>query len=388
MSNIGRIILVVIILSAGVGLTKLIMKFAPEAKTEAPVRVLPIVEVLAMAPETVKVAVATQGIVMARTQSAAASEVAGRVVNVDPRFEVGGEFKKGEVILEIESADYKAALANANAKAAEARLAAALEDGRSKNAEREWQKLGKGETPTALVLRAPQLEAAQANMVAADAAVAKAERDLERCSLKAPYDCRVVMKRIDLGSFAGIGTPLADLESLGAYEVRLPVPLEDYAFVKVPGDAGVTEMPEVKFSSVVAGDTLEWMGKIVRTEGGVDRSSRSVFLIAELASPEKRDRYLQPGLFVKASVSGVELKNVYRVPRRAIYGVNQVLIVDEKNMVSLRDLVVVRSEAEYLLVSEGLSAGERICVTSIAGVVENMEVKVVDRDAEVKKEGV
>jgi membrane fusion protein (multidrug efflux system) len=232
------------------------------------------------------------------------------------------------------------------------------------------------------------LEAAQANMVAADAAVAKAERDLERCSLKAPYDCRVVMKRIDLGSFAGIGTPLADLESLGAYEVRLPVPLEDYAFVKVPGDAGVTEMPEVKFSSVVAGDTLEWMGKIVRTEGGVDRSSRSVFLIAELASPEKRDRYLQPGLFVKASVSGVELKNVYRVPRRAIYGVNQVLIVDEKNMVSLRDLVVVRSEAEYLLVSEGLSAGERICVTSIAGVVENMEVKVVDRDAEVKKEGV
>jgi RND family efflux transporter MFP subunit len=346
------------------------------------------VEVLAMAPETVKVAVATQGIVMARTQSAAASEVAGRVVNVDPRFEVGGEFKKGEVILEIESADYKAALANANAKAAEARLAAALEDGRSKNAEREWQKLGKGETPTALVLRAPQLEAAQANMVAADAAVAKAERDLERCSLKAPYDCRVVMKRIDLGSFAGIGTPLADLESLGAYEVRLPVPLEDYAFVKVPGDAGVTEMPEVKFSSVVAGDTLEWMGKIVRTEGGVDRSSRSVFLIAELASPEKRDRYLQPGLFVKASVSGVELKNVYRVPRRAIYGVNQVLIVDEKNMVSLRDLVVVRSEAEYLLVSEGLSAGERICVTSIAGVVENMEVKVVDRDAEVKKEGV
>jgi len=148
-------------------------------------------------------------------------------------------------------------------------------------------------------------------------------------------------------------------------------------------------MPTVNFWAEVGDEKREWKGKVVRSEGGVDRSSRSVYLIAEVtATPEEQDRFLQTGLFVKAKVSGVSLENVFRIPRVGIYEGDRVLMIDEKNQVHFRDVKVKRSESTHVLVSEGLKAGDRICLTPLAGVVEGMEVKVVsdDEKAEVEAE--
>lgn len=371
----------VIILLVGVGLAVLIIKLAPEAKTEEPKRIVPAVLAMLVEPEAVALKIPTQGMVSALQDSRIASEVAGRIVKMDPRLDVGGIFKEGEVFLEIEDADYRAALANAKAGAAEARLALATEDGRAKLAERDWKKLGReGETATALVLRVPQLEAAQAKLAAAEEGVNKAQRDLDRCLVKAPFDCRVVEKMIGLGSFVAMGMPLADIESLGMFEVRLPLSLEDFAFVDVSG-----ELPLVKFWTEFAGETREWSGKVVRTEGGVDRASRSVYLVAQVAAS---GRFLQSGLFVKAAVDGVTLENVFRLPRQAMHEGDRVLIIDAESKVHFRQVKVRRSEPDHVLVSEGLKAGERICLTPIAGVVDDMEVGVIDPDAKVKPEEV
>ena len=62
---------------------------------------------------------------------------------------------------------------------------------RAEQAVRDWEKLGLNRDPSDLVLRKPQLVSARARITAAEAAVDKAMRDLERTEIRAPYDCRI-----------------------------------------------------------------------------------------------------------------------------------------------------------------------------------------------------
>ena len=124
-------------------------------------------------------------------------------------FREGGFFDKGDVLLEIDPADYETALTVAQANLAQARVRLAEEEAQSRQAELDWQRLGGDERPTELVLRVPQLALARANVAAAEARVREAERDLERTRISAPYDGRVLAKHVDVGQVVGPGTMLA-----------------------------------------------------------------------------------------------------------------------------------------------------------------------------------
>mgnify|MGYP000329408121 CR=1 FL=1 len=76
-------------------------------------------------------------------------------------FREGGFFDKGDVLLEIDPADYETALTVAQANLAQARVRLAEEEAQSRQAELDWQRLGGDERPTELVLRVPQLATLQ-----------------------------------------------------------------------------------------------------------------------------------------------------------------------------------------------------------------------------------
>ena len=59
--------------------------------------------------------VESQGTVEPRTSSLLTSEVSGRVLKVSPQFVVGGVFKAGDVLLELDPTDYQVALKRAEA---------------------------------------------------------------------------------------------------------------------------------------------------------------------------------------------------------------------------------------------------------------------------------
>jgi RND family efflux transporter MFP subunit len=381
MNHKGRILLGIAILLAAVGISRLIFAFKPEAETIVLVKPIPDVEAVTVARESAAVVVPSQGMVHALTETSVASEVSGRILEVDPRFEVGGQFSRDEVILRIDSADYEAALAQAEATAAKMTVELAMEEGRARQAKRDWEKLGGDETPSALVQRLPQLESAQAGLKAANAAVEKARLDVERCTVKAPYDCRVVEKHTDFGSFVTIAGRIADLESVGAYEVRLPVPLEDFAFIDVSNVATPEKRPSVTLAATIGVEKREWRAEIIRTEGGIDRESRSVYLVARITAEGAHDDVLlQPGLFLRASVSGITMENVIPVPRRALYEGDVVLVVDKDNTIRRRAVTVLRTSIDHAYIKAGLEAGERVCLTPINAAIEGMEVRVVEPD--------
>lgn len=367
MTILGKIVAVILILIAGMMGAAMIFNFRPRAEKTDPPRIIPSVEAITVQRQTIPIEVPSQGILEPVTESQMAAEVAGKVVKVSPKFEIGETFAVDEIILEIDSADYVAGVAQAEATLAEAQLALETEQARARQAELEWKKLGGEDEPTDLVLRKPQLKSAEARIAASEATLEKARRDLDRTVIRAPYACKVRTKQTDIGSYLAPGAPIAGLYRADGLEVRLPVSVEDFSFI-APGAT-----PTIKLSATVAGKALSWTAVLVRTEGEIERGSRSVILVGQIdpsTAGEGSSRFLAPGMFVKASVDGVALENMFRVPREAVYGTDQVLVIDKENIVSYRTVDVVRTEKDYVIISNGLNEGERISVTVLETVID------------------
>ena len=378
MNPLPKTILAIVIALVGVGIAYALIKTKPQADAKQPTRIAPPVEVVVAEAVDYPVVVRSQGEVLPRRETVIAAEVTGRVISVSERFEVGEDFKEGEVLLEIDPSDYAAAEANAASALADAQLALEREEAQALQAERDWEVLGRGKEPSDLVLRKPHLVSAKAQIKAAEAGLDKARRDLERTIVRAPYDCRIRSERVELGSFVGAGIAVAEVYSTGGYRVRLPVSLDDFSFI----EAGKADIA-VDFSAEVAGETLTMKGKLLRTEGLVDQASRSVFLVAEVAAQdgEAAARYLSPGLFVKAGVSGRTLSGVFKIPRKALYGKDSIVVVSPEDRVSLRRVKVVRAGRDHAILEGGLENGERVAISPLPQVIDNMQVTVQKQDA-------
>jgi len=385
MRKVFVILLCLAVVGGGIAATVGLYLSRPKAKIEPTEKINPLVEVLSVRSEEVEVKLPSQGLIEAKHTTTLAAEVSGKIVSISDKFEAGGEFAEGEVMLEIDSADYEANLAQSKSNLEEAKLALDSEQARATQAERDWKSLGNGKQASDLTLRKPQLASAKAKIAAAEAAVAKAERDLQRTKLKAPYAARVERTQADLGAYIGMGNPLASVYSLGPYEVRLPLSLDDFAFVEQAVD-GQPEA-EAELNVTAAGKTFTWEADVVRTEGQVERSSRSVYLVAEVTADKDAATLLQPGLFVEAEIDGITLKSVFRVPLQAFHDLDHVIVVSPDNKLYFREVEVIRREGGDAIVGKGLKNDERILMTEMADVVEQMTVRVVDPDNETQQDG-
>lgn len=366
LTSAGRVAVVaILILLVGGGITAGAIKFGKKAEEAAPRRPVPDVELVTAKVEDVVVALESQGVVQAVTETRAAAEVPGRIVKVSPSWDAGGTFKTGEELLVIDDADYKAVLANAEAVASEAALAVLMEEERGKQAVRDWNKLATGKPDSDLVTRGPQLAAAKARSAAAAAAVDKARRDLERTVLRAPYAGRVRTTLTDIGSYAAPGAPLAEFYATDAYQVSLPLSLDDYTMLNT--------LPRTSVQLTAAG-MPPVTATVVRTGAEIDPSSRSIHIVAEIKPGESPSSLLVPGLFVKATLPGVTLKNVVRLPRVCLFPDNRMALVTTGNKLTFRAVKVARSTRDDVLISEGINAGDRVLATALAVVTEGMDV--------------
>ncbi|MGY8643648.1 MAG: efflux RND transporter periplasmic adaptor subunit [Verrucomicrobiales bacterium] len=344
------------------------IKTKPEAKKKTEVTPLPVVEFIEVKFEDVPITIQSQGMVEAARMTSLAAEVGGKVVAVSDKFDIGGRFEKDEILIEIDQADYKAQLARMTSMLAESKMALAMEVSRSDLAAKDWKKLGGSGTPSDLTLRKPQLEAAKAAIQAAKADVEKAKRDLERTKIRTPFAGTLEATATEIGSYLAPGALVADLFENAPFEIRLPVSLDDARFVKTTEDGKL--MGDVK----IANGGLGWNAKIVRSEGRIDRSSRSMHLVAEIdnaaADGKPRSLLLQPGLFAQAAISGKTVTNAAKIPFPAFLDLKRVVVVDPDDKLRFREVEILRREGDIVLVSGGLKEGDRLSLTELADMIE------------------
>jgi len=75
--------------------------------------------------------------------------------------------------------------------------------------------------------------------------------------------------------------------------------------------------------------------------------------------------YLRPGQFARLRVAVAEKENAILIPQRAVQelqGAKTVMVVDDKNMVSVRTVKLGDKADKDVVVLEGLTPGERVIV--------------------------
>lgn len=361
----------------------------PEVETQAPTVAPPGVRTHLVSLETVRVPVRSQGTVRPRTETQLVPEIAGRITMVSPSFVEGGFFEEGDVLLRLDRFDYEQAIVSARSQLAQARLRLAQEEAEAEVAQREWNTLGRGD-PRELTLRVPQLEDARASVAAAEANVERAQRDLERADVIAPYSGRVRTKNVDVGQFVTVGSPIATVYAVDVAEVGLSLPDEELAYLDLPlAYRGAADQvgPRVVLSTTFAGASYEWGGRVVRTQSEIDPVSRMVQVVAEVRDPyaagsDSRRPPLAVGMYVDAEIEGRAFRNIAVVPRAALRGRTQVLVIDPENRVRFREVGILRTTTESVYVNSGLLAGERVAVSAIDSPTEGMLVQVTNLEQE------
>mgnify|MGYP003706007637 FL=1 len=357
------------------------LKPKPERVKRLPPPLL-VVEVIDAKPQTLRPGIVSQGTVAPRREINLVSQVSGKVMAVAEAYADGSFFRQGDQLIQLESSDYKFAVIRAQAQVAKAEELVAMEQGRSRQAKREWRDLGDN-SANALFLREPQLASAKAALESARADLAKAKLDLQRTSITTPFQGRIRQTLVNLGQYITPGTPIAKIYSTDVVEVRLPLSDRQAALIDLPvnfEDAQTASYPEVVLQRSVGGKTYKWQGKIVRTEASIDIQSRMTYAVAEVQNPFKTDPNsdrppLSIGLFVEAEIAGREMANAMELPKRIIYRGNEVLVLNDNNEVSFAKLSVVQSDTDSV-VTASFAPGTRIVGTRIALPVPGMRVDV------------
>ena len=359
------------VIVVGLVMSRPVVETAPRQVAPPPVRVLTV------APTSLELRVRSQGSVVPVTEADLVSEVAGAIVWVAESFDVGGFFDAGDVLLRLDRRDYELAVASARASVAQARVALTREQAEAEVAREEWDDLGEPGEPGPLVLREPQLDEARARVEAALANQARADLDLSRTAIRAPFAGRLRAKRVDRGEFVNRGAPLATIYSVDAAEVTLPVPDSELAFLDLPlGTELAGAGPRVLLRAQFAGGRHEWEARIVRVGGEIDSATRMVNLIARVEDPYRAASERPPlsvGLFVDAEVVGRSVDSVFEVPRGALVGADRLWLVEDGRL-ALRQVGILRSDPDVAIVSDGLVSGDRISLTILETAVDGMLV--------------
>jgi membrane fusion protein, multidrug efflux system len=351
----------------------------PEAQPLAEQR--PVVAVVSVAPSLERMRVRAQGTVEPHTENELVAEAGGRLVWVSPALESGSFFAPNEVLARIEPADYEIALERARA---------ALERAKSQ------RKLAAASLVRSLALREAgaaspaahdQAESsaaiAAANQREAEAAVRQAELELARTELRVPFAGRVRERTADVGQLLARGAKLASVYAVDFAELRLPIQSEELAFLDLPlgpssGDAG----PTVRLSGQFAGRRHTWTGRVVRAEGALDLRTRLVHVVARVADPYGLASGAPPlavGLFVEAEIEGREVASAVRLPRGALRGDGEVVVVGDGEKLHTRAVNVLRVDGETVFVAGGLAAGERVVARVPSTFVEGMAVRAAEQ---------
>ena len=368
------------VLAVGVGVAALIVATGPTTVKQPPRSNIPVVHATPVQPRWVQMTVQAHGEVVPKTESNLVAEVAGRVVSVAPSMVSGGFFAEGDVLVEIESVDYKVALEQARAHLAstESQL-----DTAEKDFER-LEELAKTQFVSESMRDAAsnQLAVAQASQRSAQASLERAERDLTRTRITAPYDGRVRAERVDVGQFVNRGETIAALYSIDYAEVRLPVRDVDLAFLplSLANKQNGEPPPKARLRAEFAGAEHFWVADVVRTEGELDPLTRMVNVVAQVPTPYEPEGASPPltvGLFVEAEIFGNWLEDVFVVPRTALQEGGQVYVVGDDGRLSFRDVAVLRRTGETLYLHGELAPNDVICLSPLANAAEGQQVRAV-----------
>lgn len=289
-------------------------------------------------------------------------EINGRVNTLHPNFETGKVVKKDQQLAIVDQTQYLQALLQAKADVAQARLNLLEEQRQGEQAKSEWLRSGiNGEPASPLVLREPQLLNVTAKLNNAKQALVKAQRDLDNTQLKAPFDAVIVERNIQPGSYLQVGNQIATLYSIDTVEIEIPLSQQQWQTLPNLDNKSLSEQLKGWDVSLTSAEgNGEWQGYVARVEQHLEQNTRQRSLIVVVDKPLQQEVDLYPGVFLKASISGRSMDNLWQLPASAISQQGDIWFVGADSTLS-------KSKANVLFSKNGLVFVSPINDSTITG---------------------
>jgi membrane fusion protein, multidrug efflux system len=290
------------------------------------VTALPVVRPLGVAIEAVGTAIANESVEIT-------SKTSNTVMAI--RFDEGQRVRRGTVLVQLDSAQAAAELAEAEAALAESR-----------------KKYARGQDLSLQqALSGAELDQLEAALKTSQARVAAAQARLNDTVIRAPFDGRTGFRRLSVGSLIAPGTVITTLDDASVIKLEFTVP---QTFLHVLDEGLQVEAT----TSGLPGRTFT--GRVATLGSRVDPVTRSIAVRAELPNPEG---LIKPGMFMNVALCGEESPALL-VPEAALVpeqGRTYVFVVAD-GVASRREVTTGRRHPGQVEVVAGLKEGERVIV--------------------------
>lgn len=328
-------------------------------------------------------------------------EISGRVTAIHADF--GQSVRKGEVLAELDKAEYqiavertRAALNQALARiglkpgqestppdstAATRQSQAQLEDAKFKfESASKLLKTGDisqeryTELEKAYHARQAALEATQddlltmwSNMQSLRADLKLAEKRLNDTVLRAPFDGAILQKHVSIGQYVKDNTAILTLVKTSPMRLRVELP---------ESDAGSVQVGTSLVFTTDAAPGAEYHAIVRQLNPSLDSKSRTLTVEARIQESDKR---LRPGMFVQVRLITDRASDVVMVPRRAIYSVAGLtkLFVIQGGKASEKKIGPGREQNGWIEVpSQDVHAGDLVAVSNLATLTNGSDVRI------------
>ncbi len=281
-------------------------------------------------------------------------QVAGTIT--ERHFQDGENLKKGQLLFVIDPRPYKAQLDAAKASLQQAQ--AALDLAKIQFA-RDQELVGtRAISKQDYDTKKNTVDVVQAQVESAKAAIETAQINLDYCYIHSPIDGRAGARLVDVGNVVQANmTSLLSIQRLDPIYATFTITERDLpqvqremgrgllkAMVRLPGDA----------------ETAARLGKVEFLDNAVQNSTGTVNLRATIANP---DRHFWPGQFVNVRLVLSTEKGAVLIPTQATQISQQgpfVYVIKQDDTAELRPVTLGQRQGNDVVITSGLSAGERV----------------------------
>ena len=407
-----KAIRVIVVLSVAIVIAVLLIKMQPEPEHKIRTETALLVEALPAKAETLNMIIESYGTVKPRELLKLVAEVKGQIVSLGPAFKEGSFIKKGMTLIKIDPRSYqlevdkrKVEIKQAEAELKhlnqeilnlEASIKIAKSDSILAKAEYLRQKklieknvvaqttLDNAEQKylaslerlqnlqNQLALTGPSKDRLKAQRDMAKVLFRQAKLDLEKTSIIAAFDGWVVEKEVEKGQHVNAGQNLGKIYSKGALDIEVNIPIKDLRWL--PTDFAEDSMPETEIIFSRNNSVNTWNGRVARVKAKIDEKTRTLPVVVEVNYNSKTGINLKPGMFVTVNIKGIEINNIYVLPRHVVYNDDTVyLFID--NCLKIREVSILRRFKNSVFINKGLSDGELVIQTPLSRVSDGMQVR-------------
>ncbi|MFK8113642.1 MAG: efflux RND transporter periplasmic adaptor subunit [Rubripirellula sp.] len=390
---VGNLIVCLAILAASVGAVVWINRTEPTAEqVTAPRKSAALVETVTVERGTYAPKLVVLGTVRPAQDIVLSPRVSGQVIELSSKLVPGGMVREGDLLLRIDPADFANAVSINRSELKQVEASLEIEEGRQSLAKKELALLeGTIEgTNRALVLREPQIASIRAEVSAAEAAVERAELDLDRASVFAPFDAQILSRSVNVGSQVSPNDELAQLVGIDEYWIMAAVPVRSLQWLRFPKSNERAE----DGSPVTLRDPDSWPrgsvrhGYVARMIGTLDQETRLARVLVIVRDPLGETTDGPPLILdtlIETEIEGRPIEGVIRLNRDFVRDADTVWVMKDEKL-EIRKVEIVFRDAKHAYIHMGLEHGDEVVATTLATVAEGVGLRKVGDASELNEE--